>query len=73
MGCTALHWAASHGHEAAVRVLVELGASLYTTCTDGFTALDLAGMEGHPQVVHVLKRMGAGRSAPELTDTDTSS
>jgi ankyrin repeat protein len=54
-GFTALHYAASLGREAVVRLLVSKG-NPETKSTGGFTALHLAVMGGHGGVIQYLVR-----------------
>ena len=58
-GRTALHWAAFHGHEAIVRLLLESGASHEVQDNEGRTALQAAVAYGHSTVVKVLMMAGA--------------
>jgi ankyrin repeat protein len=58
-GSTALHGAASGGHEAVVRLLVVLGADRDAIDNDGSTALHLAASEGHEAVVRLLNGIAA--------------
>ena len=58
-GRTSLHWAACHGHEAIVRLLLESGASHEAQDNEGLTALQLAVAYGHSMVVKVLMMAGA--------------
>lgn len=58
-GLTALHWAASRGHEACVAALLAKGADptcLSHTCDSnlGCTAADMASSAGHPGIAAVL-------------------
>lgn len=61
LGRTALHLAASAGHEAVVRALLEAAAprELDATDTAGCTALQRAAADGHEQVVRLLLSHGA--------------
>jgi ankyrin repeat protein len=58
-GGTALHWAATRGHEALVWLLVEKGAVVNATDGDGGTALHWAATRGHEAVVRLLVGEGA--------------
>jgi ankyrin repeat protein len=53
-GETALHYAASQGHEEMVRLLLEMGADISGRNVDGWTALHHAAFWGHSKVVIVL-------------------
>ena len=56
---TALHLAATHGHAAATRALLELGAPVGMVNSSELTALHLAAEAGHNTVVEVLLEYGA--------------
>jgi ankyrin repeat protein len=58
-GKTALHAAAYRGFEDIVQVLVESGAQLEATGSDGQTPMYLAAHEQHRGVVQVLLKAGA--------------
>ena len=62
---TALHWAAQGGHVAAVRKLLEAGASV--NCTNAYrqTALQCCVFEGHLRTAELLLAHGA---TPQLED-----
>lgn len=63
-GWTFLHQAAYAGDEAAVRVLVRLGASLSATSMEGETARDVARKRGHAALDEVMREAESGaRSA----------
>ena len=64
-GDTALIWAASCGHAAAVEVLMRVGADLHARNADGRTALDWAARNGHGPVVVILKRPQSAFAVPE--------
>jgi len=54
-----LHWAASNGHLAMTRFLVESGIStLDKAFDDGSTAADLARRHGHDEIELFLERQG---------------
>jgi ankyrin repeat protein len=52
--------AASNGHEAVVRLLVEKGADVKAKNKNGGTALDVAASQKHEAVVRLLKGYGHG-------------
>ena len=56
---TALHRAASNGHEAVVRLLLEKGANFEAKNSCEKTALHCAAMGGHEAVVRLLLEKGA--------------
>ena len=59
-GFTALHLAASRGHEAvATRLIIELGADINQQSRPGMAALHCAAMNGHEAVVARLIELGA--------------
>ena len=58
-GGTALMFAASHGHERLVNILVQAGANITHQDTDGDTALMSAADNGHEKVADLLIRHGA--------------
>jgi hypothetical protein len=51
-----LHWAASNGHLAVTRFLIEHGASFLDKAFDGSTAADLARRHGHDEIQAFLER-----------------
>lgn len=59
MGSTALHMAASHGHVACVRVLLELGADMSITDTWQKTAKQTAALSSRKTIVKILTSEGA--------------
>ena len=54
---TRLHLASRSGNYEAVRSLIELGANLTITTSQGYTALSLAGE--HQSVIQLLEEKGA--------------
>jgi len=54
---TPLMWAASMGHLAMVKYLVQNGADMSLVDEHGETALDLAKESGHDEVVEYLERV----------------
>jgi ankyrin repeat protein len=64
-GETALHKAASRGHEAVIRALVYSGANVNAKNEDGWTALHRAAMGGHEAVVRLLVDSGADARAKD--------
>ncbi len=63
-GLTALHWAVVHNQEAAMRVLLDKGASPGLKDRRGSTALALAAHYAKPEIVDVL----LDRTPPEEQD-----
>jgi len=61
-GWTFLHQAAYAGNEAAVRVLVRLGASLSAPSKEGETARQVAAKRGHTALVAVMRDAEVGAS-----------
>ncbi|KAG6930099.1 sosondowah ankyrin repeat domain family member C [Chelydra serpentina] len=53
---TALHWAAKHGKEDMVSLLVAAGADVNTRAQGGYTPLHIAALHGHRQVMDLLVR-----------------
>nr|XP_042698486.1 ankyrin repeat domain-containing protein SOWAHC-like isoform X26 [Chrysemys picta bellii] len=53
---TALHWAAKHGKEDLVSLLVAAGADVNTRSQGGYTPLHIAALHGHRQVMDLLVR-----------------
>ena len=65
-GRTPLSWAAYHGHEAVVKLLVEKGAELEAKDhEDGRTPLSWAAEQGHEAVVKLLVEKGAELEAKD--------
>lgn len=52
-GDTALHWAASGGHDMAASYLIDAGADVWAKNNDLTTPLHFAAAEGHFEVVQV--------------------
>ncbi|XP_035859389.1 ankyrin repeat domain-containing protein SOWAHC isoform X2 [Sander lucioperca] len=50
---TALHWAAKHGHQEAVDMMLRSGADVNVR-SHGYTALHLASIHGHQHIVNAL-------------------
>ena len=61
LGLTALHWAASGGHDEACEWLVQQGANVNAQAKDGDTPLFKAAWRGHPSTCSVLIAQGADR------------
>lgn len=64
LGSTALHLAASNGHETATRLLLEAGSDLDMQDGNGHTAIHLASQNGHLSVVSLLIQHGTTLSQP---------
>ena len=59
-GWTFLHQAAHAGNEAAVRVLLRLGASLSARSKERATARDIAGQRGHAALEALMRHAEVG-------------
>ena len=66
-GLTPLHWAAEYGMASTVAKLLDAGAAIDRSTTDGRTALDLAVEFKHPSVASLLRERG-GRRALDLDE-----
>ena len=67
-GRTAVHWAARHGHDAVVRLLVDRGANVNDTAFSGVesaTPLLLAIENEHEAATRRLLRLRARFNIPE--------
>jgi ankyrin repeat protein len=64
-GETALHRAASRGHQQAVRLLLDRGAKVDAVDGEGVTPLVLASYRGQTEVVKLLLERGAAVNARE--------
>ena len=64
-GMTALLWAASSGHEAIVRLLLENGAHMEVNSPSHETALVVAVSHSHEALVRLLLEKGANMEAKE--------
>lgn len=62
-GHTPLHFAASHGHAAAVLELLHAGASPAAAAADGATPLHLALSHNHRRCAEILLQHGADATA----------
>jgi ankyrin repeat protein len=60
-----VHFAARNGDEATLRALVELGADVNVTDTDGNRALHPAAHNGHEAAVRALVAVGADVNATD--------
>jgi ankyrin repeat protein len=58
-GATALHWAATNGHESILPILIKRGANPDTADRAGHTPLMMAAMNGHVRIVNLLLERGA--------------
>ena len=58
-GNASLSVAAEHGHVGAVQLLLEYGAAVDATASDGITALMHAAYKGHEAVLRLLLKEGA--------------
>merc|ERR1711865_712072 len=56
---SALHAAASQGHDTIVKVLIEAGADIHKVTESGDSALSLAAVNGHAKCVQALLSNGA--------------
>jgi ankyrin repeat protein len=50
-GWTALHWAASYGHDECVKFCIEMGANVNARTNVGWTPLHFASFQEHVNVV----------------------
>ncbi|MCJ1378973.1 hypothetical protein MMC17_002072 [Xylographa soralifera] len=66
---TALHWAASIGQEATVKLLLDHGAKIGARTNRRQTPLHMAAEEGHLEAVELL--IAAGSEVNALSDTKT--
>jgi ankyrin repeat protein len=64
-GCTALHCAASDGHDECVKFCIEMGTNVNARANGGLTPLHVASSNGHVNVVRLLLNAGA---MVEVTD-----
>ncbi|AGA33641.1 Ankyrin [Thioalkalivibrio nitratireducens DSM 14787] len=64
-GLTPLHLAATGGHEAVAKVLLDAGADINASTEDGVTPLHLAARHGAPALAATLIARGADTSAPD--------
>eukprot|EP01043_Picozoa_sp_COSAG02_P003213 COSAG02_NODE_77_length_40635_cov_56.355980_7_plen_322_part_00 len=71
MAETALHYAAKNGKTTVARALLDAGAFVDTTTTQGWTPLHYAAMEGYMDVIALLVQRGADLNA--VTHTGVSS
>ncbi|KAJ5662685.1 hypothetical protein N7462_011611 [Penicillium macrosclerotiorum] len=65
-----LHYAAEHGYEALMRILLDVGADVDHKTKNGWTALQRASQRGHVAVVRLLLQAGADKETkrpPSLT------
>ncbi|KAG5817889.1 hypothetical protein H9Q74_002814 [Fusarium xylarioides] len=58
-GQTPLSWAATNGHKAIAKVLLEKGADIETKNKDGYTPLSSAALQGHEAMARLLLEKGA--------------
>jgi len=58
-GETPLSWAATNGHEAVAKLLLEKGADLESKSKNGYTPLSQAAFKGHEAVTKLLLEKGA--------------
>jgi len=69
-GMTALHWAASKGKLALVKLLIDAGANVHATTRLGnYTPLLLAAEHGHAGAIQALLAAGAKVDAVDSTGT----
>ncbi|TPX38093.1 hypothetical protein SmJEL517_g00123 [Synchytrium microbalum] len=66
IGFQPIHWAAFHGNETAILVLVQYGAAIDATSQDGFTALMIASAKGNTTAVELLIQKGASITKTDL-------
>ena len=64
-GLTALHQAASSGHESVLMALLERGAGVTIRTNDGWTALHFAAWCGHKDIAVALLERGADISSSD--------
>jgi len=70
-GETALMWAATNGHEPAVKLLVKAKANVNARDQHGFTALMQASQGGHVEAMKALITARADVNAREPEDNET--
>jgi ankyrin repeat protein len=66
----ALAWAASRGHTAAVKALLDAGAEINEVTPTGHTALMLAASNGHADTVRALQALLEMDASPLLENND---
>lgn len=62
--------AASSGRENVVKMLLDLGTDVNTSCPLGWTSLHLAAKEGHANIVRLVLQRGANASAKATLHED---
>eukprot|EP01043_Picozoa_sp_COSAG02_P000580 COSAG02_NODE_10_length_59045_cov_19.973365_29_plen_329_part_00 len=67
MAETALHYAAKSGQTTVTRALLDAGAFIDSTTTQGWTPLHYAAMEGYMDVITLLVQRGAALNATTHT------
>ncbi|KAI1137360.1 hypothetical protein F5Y05DRAFT_414517 [Hypoxylon sp. FL0543] len=65
-GRTAVHTAASRGHEIILKVLADVGADINTRDCSGRTALHIASSQGHDAAAQLLLERGADIGVPDI-------
>jgi hypothetical protein len=66
-GITPLGWAAAYGHTEVVDLLLDHGATVDCTSSNGTSALDLAVRRGNKRVVELLLSKGSSMKQPTVT------
>lgn len=72
-GYQPLHFAAENGNVETVQLLLECGASTYTSTTSNYTPTALASIEGHDEVCRMLQLYSNSRIIEAINFNSTES